>query len=342
MRKYLLIILCLTFFVGHAQKFEYVEVPSQYIRGKVFNINTFEDRSMYTELIDFLPNGFVRDASVDYTIYLQKGLNAHRYVLMPNFPIQINDSGLDISSNSKIVFQENSELILKPSSKGSYQMLRVNNKENVEILYAKLRGDKYTHLSNVGEWGMGISINGSSGVRIENAIIKNCWGDGIYVGHRNVASKDIIIQNCFIDNNRRNGISVISAENLIINNTTISNTNGTNPNTGLDIEPNSPLNSLKKIQIEKLITFNNLKNGMLIHLNKLPSSKRNTVSVSINDLFDEKSSRAIRISGSFQGNVKNTIPLDGFIKINGLKMKDNKYPSVFDKNKFFPTLVINK
>jgi hypothetical protein len=51
-------------------------------------------------------------------------------------------------------------------------------------------------------------------------------------------SKNIRIKNCRLDNGRRQGISITSADSVFIKDCTISNVSGTNPQYGIDIEPN--------------------------------------------------------------------------------------------------------
>src|SRR5690242_19873414 len=79
-------------------------------------------------------------------------------------------------------------------------------------------------------------------------------------------SNNIFIDGAWIDNNRRNGISVIDGNNIKISNSVISNTNGTLPMSGIDIEPNNGFGELKNINIENVTTFNNSKFGILISL----------------------------------------------------------------------------
>lgn len=60
-------------------------------------------------------------------------------------------------------------------------------------------------------------------------------GDG--VGGQS-APKRVTIRNCVADANRRQGLSIVSGEHIAVVNNTFSNTRGTRPEDGIDIEPN--------------------------------------------------------------------------------------------------------
>src|SRR5439155_8442059 len=83
---------------------------------------------------------------------------------------------------------------------------------------------------------------------VEGMIFTKAGGDGVYIsdgwgGSDPVCSSNVTIQDCMMDDNRRQGISVISAENLIIQRCVLSNTgvtSGTDPMAGIDFEPDRP------------------------------------------------------------------------------------------------------
>lgn len=85
----------------------------------------------------------------------------------------------------------------------------------------------------------GINIHECYNVTISNITIEKCAGDCIYIGYRNTPANEIKFINLTLDNGRRQGISITSAENVLIDNCRISNINGTSPQSGIDIEPNA-------------------------------------------------------------------------------------------------------
>ena len=58
-------------------------------------------------------------------------------------------------------------------------------------------------------------------------------------------SKDIEVRDCIFDRGYRQGISVVSVVNMLVVNTTCSNSWGTGPSNGVDIEPDHPSHRLE-------------------------------------------------------------------------------------------------
>ena len=91
------------------------------------------------------------------------------------------------------------------------------------------------------EWGMGINVSSSLNITIDNLTIKDGTGDGIYLYKKPLKSlrdnQNITIKNCTITNFRRQGISIIDANGLVIDNNNISKIYGTAPEAGIDFEP---------------------------------------------------------------------------------------------------------
>lgn len=143
------------------------------------------------------------------------------------------DAALIVSSNTTL--EVNGIIHLLPNEhRISYIMLVKGN--NIAIKgRGKIIGDKMTHLGKTGEWGMGINLDNASHVRITGLTVKNCWGDCIYVGGE---SQDVQIDNCILDNGRRQGISITSGRDITIRDCKITNVNGTAPQYAIDIEPN--------------------------------------------------------------------------------------------------------
>ena len=160
-------------------------------------------------------------------------------------------SALSLLSNTTLYI--NSLIKLKPNDLKNYSVISIVNKKNVKICGGRIEGDVVAHKKtadgSLGEWGMGITINNSLNVKLENITIKYCWGDGIYIGggkepyigvYKN-ASKKIVLSNIICDSNRRQGLSIVHVDGLLVEKSTFINTGsikGTNPGSGVDIEPN--------------------------------------------------------------------------------------------------------
>lgn len=121
------------------------------------------------------------------------------------------------------------------------------------------------------EWRMGIALHGCRRVLIEGLRVESTGGDGFYVdgGSQLAWSEDITIRNCIAHDNHRQGISVISAVNLLVENCTFSGTRGTAPEAGIDLEPDTPKQRLVNCVIRNCVFENNHGHGMMVHLHPL-------------------------------------------------------------------------
>lgn len=269
----------------------------------------------YIDAVKYLPQNHVKNATVDYTSFLQRAIDENKNILMPNFPILINDKGLDIKSNRKILFRKNSRLILSPSNKANYEIMRIHNRDNVHVFSPKITGDRYIHQGTGGEWGMGISIKSSSNISIINGDIIQCWGDGIYLGSTGgKTNSNILIDYGRIDENRRNGISVITANGLLISNIIVSNTYGTNPQAGIDFEPNNNKEVLKKIHLENIYTYNNFHQGIFYCFNQLNGSTE-SINITLKKHTDRESKVAIGLMNLVSKKQISSKPISGNLKL---------------------------
>lgn len=280
-----------------------------------------------------LPKKYKKDGSQDYTPYLQYSLDNNNIVLLPNFPISVSDIGLTINNDQILLFQPNSKIKLIPSNKNGYNILRIYNVTNVKIFYANIKGDKYKHLNNEGQWGFAIGIKSAKKIEIFSPYITQTWGDGIYIGQsNNIPSENISIFNAVIDDVRRNGISITSGKKVNIEDSYISNTNGNSPESGLDIEPNTIYDQIEDIYIKNLTTFNNKWSGILFVFEQFKSEIPKKISIEIDGHKDIKSLNAIAFHGykSFEGKGN----LSGIIRINRLSYGLNKEKFFFYKTNF--------
>jgi hypothetical protein len=133
------------------------------------------------------------------------------------------------------------------------------------------------------EWRHCVAILGCKNINIYGLRLAYSGGDGIYIGRGSGKdgtpnSDNIHIKDVICDNNYRQGISIISASNLLIENCQFSNTSGTIPQSGIDFEPNYPDEVLIKCKVTSCIFSNNSGWGISIYL---PNLNRDSKSVSI-------------------------------------------------------------
>lgn len=181
------------------------------------------------------------------------------------------DVCLPLCSNTDFVL--NGTITLTPNNYTNYYIIQAEG-NNIKIHgNGSVIGDKHTHTGNKGEWGMGVNLKQAHYVSIYGLTIKDCWGDCIYVG---TESSDVKIKNCKLDNGRRQGISITSANGVKISNCTISNVSGTAPEYAIDVEPNKG-QTVDNVTI-KNVSVNNCKGGFLAW-GGAPNSRIGTVSI---------------------------------------------------------------
>ncbi|WP_449398444.1 hypothetical protein [Chryseobacterium wanjuense] len=283
----------------------------------------------------------MKDGTVDYTTYIQKAIDTHKKIMMPNFPLMT--TGIFAQSNSQMYFQKGSSLILKPTADVRYQIISLHGIENVKIYNPKLIGDRDKHLNSKGEWGFGIDIRGSRNVEIYNINISDCWGDGIVLVKtlRNIkpsitkqnifATENIKIIGGIIDNVRRNGITIAGGKDVLLKDLLISNINGTNPMAGIDIEPDDSSNELANINIDN-VKINNANVGIDLHLGHYGDPRLSkSVTISCTNISVENSNSGIYIAGyKTKPNIKE---ITGYFKVDNLFTKNVTKP--FEKRDQF-------
>lgn len=317
MLKYLIITLIgflggLTFLYKN-QSNKQDDIPEKYIKNSLVTKDQRErilyEHGALKDITVYLPKNYVKDGSKDYTKYLQKAVSLHKKVMLPNFPVMINDEGLNLISNSVVVFNEKSKLIKNSTSKSNYDIIKISGVNNVKLFFANVEGDRYTHKGNSGEWGMGIGIWSSDNILLEYPVSKYCWGDGIYINN----STNIIINRPLVNNNRRNGVSIISGRNIYVNSLLSANNNGTAPMAGIDIEPNNNNEEVKNIVLNNPITYRNLQ-GVVIALGALSGYKEKEIQISINNHLDDSSDYSF--AAHIDKGKATDSPVRGFINVN--------------------------
>jgi len=125
------------------------------------------------------------------------------------------------------------------------------------------------------EWRHGIALWGCRNVIVRNLTVTETGGDGLYLGalpDGSGAGENILVEESTFDKNYRQGISVISAENLTIRNCKLTNTAGTMPQSGIDFEPSQPRQRLVNCVVENCDFSDNKSGDLDIYLMRLNSN----------------------------------------------------------------------
>ena len=104
-----------------------------------------------------------------------------------------------------------------------------------------------TSIYNHSEHRHGLSFYNTIGASASGLSISDTGGDGLYVCNAsNFSARGINIRRAY-----RNGVSLIAADNLLLEDVRIFDVDGTNPRSGIDIEPNKPYEHLANITLRR-------------------------------------------------------------------------------------------
>lgn len=248
--------------------------------------------------------------NTDITSYVNQLIRQQQIVSIPpgSYKIDANKS-ITPKDGSEIRLTPQTKLTVIPTKHGSYRVFQIKNVENVKISGGSLIGDKYTHLANTGEWGMGIEIRDSKNISISDMNIDKMWGDAIYVGTNGKNSTyNISLNDVQMNDNRRQGLTIISVNKLRANNIKATNTKGAKPSSGIDIEPNNGSMILKDIELKNIVTSGNAGSGIQIGLSRYNNST-SPVSISISNHQDTKSQYGILL-GAINSKALGSVTLD--------------------------------
>lgn len=201
-------------------------------------------------------------------IYFPQGT----YLIDGNDPLDLvyyyDLGGLFIDFPTRLLLHPNAILKAKTSDKVGYAIINLKNTHDVIIEGGHIIGERYTHIGVLGEFGFGIAVRNCKNITIKNVQIRECWGDGLIVGAQDgdvsSFSENIYIENVISKNNRRQGLSVISCRNLFIENCEFSLTNGTAPQSGIDLESNVGYITNENITIKNCVFVDNVGFGIVI------------------------------------------------------------------------------
>ena len=194
---------------------------------------------------------------------------------------------IKLASNQQIIFESGVEVVAKPGEfkgKGDCLFRSAGGKNIALIGYGATLRMRRAEYAGAGyeksEWRHLLSFCSCSNISILGLTIAESGGDGIYLGTatKGVTNSNVVIKDVVCDKHYRQGISVITAENLLVENTIMRGTAGTDPQSGIDFEPNQPSERLANIVLRNCVTERNSGSGYMFYL-KFLSSESAPVSV---------------------------------------------------------------
>ncbi len=186
---------------------------------------------------------------------------------------------LQLVSHQRIIFSDG---VVVRAKEGAFKGIRdslFNGREVTDVALIgegeatlRMRRADYDNpeLYEKAEWRHGIALWDCRDVVIRGFTVAETGGDGLYLGaSASGYNQNILVEDMRFDANYRQGISVISAENLTIRRCELSNTDGTNPQAGIDFEPNLPGQRVVDCVLEDCVLSGNTGGGLVIYTVKL-------------------------------------------------------------------------
>jgi hypothetical protein len=240
----------------------------------------------------------------DDTSVLQSALNttaAHGQVL--RVPAgSYNISPISFPNNSQLALDAGVTITANPGYGTLDKMLNIKS-QNVTITGAgatsvifKMRKSEYAaeHARDGSEYRHCLDIEGASNVSVTGISCNQSGGDGLYIGYgaQNQPSQNVTVSDSIFDQNFRQGWSLISGQHIFVRRCHFTNTSGTLPEAGIDVEPNQASGVVADVHIEDSFTTGNTGPGIQIGLWKL-----NGTSQRVDVTFLRHQSSSNRLSG---------------------------------------------
>ena len=256
----------------------------------------FWERALYSYLVGLVAIAFVQGAKArevkvssfgfdpeDSTRFIQAAIDSGaEKVIFDKMPSPWITLPLRGASKQELFFEPGVELVAK---KGAFlgkeeALITFRDAEDVSLVGhgATLRMHKSDYFKppyEKSEWRHALSIHSCRRVKIEGLAIRDSGGDAIYIGRKGRRKmpycEDVVIRDVLCDGNNRQGISVISVKNLLIERCRLNNTSGSNPQAGIDFEPNSWSDLLQGIVMRDCEVNGNAGSGIHFALHKMRS-----------------------------------------------------------------------
>jgi hypothetical protein len=233
-----------------------------------------DDTHFIQKALDITAHMAIKTLTIPEGIYMIQAIDPLRPPNASGFLVGVG--GINVPSNITLVMDNETYLKAIPSNHVAYNILRIQQVSDVVVNGGNIVGDRYAlEKSGVGgEWGYGVAILAASNVVINRVRSIDCWGDGfnLQVVEDNSTNEttvlnnsDITFNDCIADNNRRQGLSLEGGARIRFNACTFSNTKGTAPSAGIDIEPYNANNLVDGVEINHCRFYNNESRNLLIY-----------------------------------------------------------------------------
>ncbi len=181
-----------------------------------------------------------------------------------------------LRSNLVLVLEDGAEILAKSMAftGRNDRLLEVENAENIIVwgygATLRMRKEEYSSAPYAeAEWRHALSFESVSNIGVYGIHTDNSGGDGIYLGRDNREKpycENVVIRDVLSTDNNRQGMSIVSAKDVIVESSVFANTQGTLPQAGIDFEPDQPWERLENIVVRDSVFFRNRGAGVQFFL----------------------------------------------------------------------------
>lgn len=256
----------------------------------------------------------------DATDALQAAINSKaRKVVVPNLGKPWNVRPLKLVSDQEIVFEKGVVVqAVRGGFKSVHDMLLMgrgvknvvlSGEEGATLRMWKTDYQAAPYLKS--EWRHALCFYDCDNVVVRGLTLADSGGDGVYLGGGANGSpcRKVTLQHLRCVNHHRQGISVISAEDLLIEDCVFNDTAGTAPQAGIDFEPNTPKERLKNCVLRRCVFENNHSYGILFALRQFDYDTE-PMSVRLEECRTAGGQGAVRVSTRNPFGVRGSIAFD--------------------------------
>lgn len=212
---------------------------------------TWENDTVYSEWLNFIsgPSFDNKDVFQNLMTLSNGVVLTHLYMQKGTYYCSVVKESSYIKVPSNVYWHNKATICQLKTDLQRYAFVLIGRSSNVTIDGGSFIGDVKSHIEKGGEWGHGIKIAGSTNVTLKNLSCNEFWGDGVDLieGGFNksiragiTSCRNIVIDNVKCLRNRRTGLSIEAAINVIIRKSEFAYTGAikmTAPGDGLGIEP---------------------------------------------------------------------------------------------------------
>jgi hypothetical protein len=186
------------------------------------------------------------------------------------YMIDAVNKAIKLKSGMTLKLAPGAKLKAFPNKERNYSIIDIASVADVTVTGGTLEGERRDHQGKDGEGGMGIRIlRDAKRITVSGVTAQEMWGDGFYVK----GAEDVKFCAVTAIHNRRQGMSIVEANGVLVTHSSFRDTRGTPPAAGIDLEPDRREQRIKNVRIVDSEFVNNEGEGIKLHGKKGAISK---------------------------------------------------------------------